>query len=97
MLKSLFSKRLSNRTQNRSISVYVHWYIFFSHTFVISFRPYCSSICPYCDFNKYIVPNVDEERMKRSLLRELENGLKMVPDLDPVVSVILPLCYERDR
>ncbi|KAF9209478.1 radical S-adenosyl methionine domain-containing protein 1 [Haplosporangium sp. Z 27] len=44
-------------------SIYVHW-------------PYCSSKCTYCNFNKYVDPRADHERMERSLLKELEAEIK---------------------
>ncbi|KAF9435363.1 radical S-adenosyl methionine domain-containing protein 1 [Entomortierella beljakovae] len=34
-----------------------------------------SSKCTYCNFNKYVDPNVDNERMEKSLVAELENEL----------------------
>ncbi|KAG0298191.1 radical S-adenosyl methionine domain-containing protein 1 [Linnemannia gamsii] len=43
-------------------SIYIHW-------------PYCSSKCTYCNFNKYVDPNVDNERMERSLVTELKSEL----------------------
>ncbi|KAF9122964.1 radical S-adenosyl methionine domain-containing protein 1 [Mortierella sp. 14UC] len=47
---------------NEPFSVYIHW-------------PYCSSKCTYCNFNKYIDPNVDNERMERALVTELKSEL----------------------
>ncbi|KAF9080534.1 hypothetical protein BGX23_001998 [Mortierella sp. AD031] len=43
-------------------SIYIHW-------------PYCSSKCTYCNFNKYVDPNVDNERMERALVTELKSEL----------------------
>ncbi|ESO84748.1 hypothetical protein LOTGIDRAFT_131730 [Lottia gigantea] len=34
--------------------------------------PYCKRRCPYCNYNKYICKEVDEERMKKCLIQELE-------------------------
>nr|XP_033817382.1 radical S-adenosyl methionine domain-containing protein 1, mitochondrial [Geotrypetes seraphini] len=38
-------------------ALYVHW-------------PYCQKRCSYCNFNKYIARNVDEEVMKQCLVQE---------------------------
>ncbi|KAF9916087.1 radical S-adenosyl methionine domain-containing protein 1 [Lobosporangium transversale] len=57
-------RRLSSiATKSEPFSVYIHW-------------PYCSSKCTYCNFNKYVDPLVDHERMQASLLRELKTELK---------------------
>ncbi|EGG24983.1 hypothetical protein DFA_03229 [Cavenderia fasciculata] len=47
------------------ISIYIHW-------------PYCSKICGYCSFNKYLDgPHVDHSRMKQSMVTELSNLIKL--------------------
>ncbi|KAL5018373.1 hypothetical protein ScPMuIL_004095 [Solemya velum] len=43
-------------------SLYIHW-------------PYCQKRCSYCNFNKYISRNVDNDRMTRCLVTELKNLL----------------------
>ena len=43
--------------------VYVHW-------------PYCEKKCTYCDFNKYVSPNVDHERMKNCIVDEIGHQLQ---------------------
>ncbi|KAI8605500.1 hypothetical protein EDD21DRAFT_363415 [Dissophora ornata] len=48
--------------EQESFSIYIHW-------------PYCLSKCTYCNFNKYVDPNVDNECMERSLVTELETEL----------------------
>jgi len=48
---------------NEPLSIYVHW-------------PYCTSKCTYCNFNKYVDPKVDHDRMERALVQELETELK---------------------
>ncbi|KAM9992936.1 hypothetical protein ACTFIY_010383 [Dictyostelium cf. discoideum] len=50
-----------NKLKDLPISLFVYW-------------PYCSKICPYCNFNKYRdTDKVDHERMSKSLSRELES------------------------
>ncbi|XP_030062214.1 radical S-adenosyl methionine domain-containing protein 1, mitochondrial [Microcaecilia unicolor] len=44
-------------TWSDQAALYVHW-------------PYCQKRCSYCNFNKYIARNVDEEVMKQCLVRE---------------------------
>ncbi|CAO3569482.1 unnamed protein product [Mortierella alpina] len=56
------SSAVSALAQKDAFSIYVHW-------------PYCSSKCTYCNFNKYIDPHVDNDRMERSLAAELEAEL----------------------
>ena len=41
------------------LGLYVHW-------------PFCQSKCPYCDFNSHVVAEVDHDRWRRALCRELE-------------------------
>ncbi|KAF9116938.1 radical S-adenosyl methionine domain-containing protein 1 [Mortierella sp. AM989] len=53
---------LSKVVEPEPFSIYIHW-------------PYCSSKCTYCNFNKYVDPNIDHERMERSLITELETEL----------------------
>ncbi|EFA75993.1 hypothetical protein PPL_10571 [Heterostelium album PN500] len=51
-------------TKPRTTSIYIHW-------------PYCSKICPYCSFNKYMDgPHVDHSAMKQSFLTELNQIVK---------------------
>lgn len=68
-------------SQNRSpstrpVAIYVHW-------------PYCKSICPYCDFNRYLMPTDEsnpertkqthkeiQSSMRKALLLELETNLE---------------------
>lgn len=50
---------------NEQATIYVHW-------------PYCSKICTYCNFNKYVSKNVDENRMLSCLIKETETLLKIV-------------------
>ncbi len=44
---------------NQPLSLYVHW-------------PFCKSKCPYCDFNSYVRPEVDEHAWHDALLKELD-------------------------
>ncbi len=45
---------------NAKLGVYVHW-------------PYCTRICPYCDFNVYKNGDIDPARWARALTRDLEH------------------------
>ena len=47
----------------RTGCVYIHW-------------PYCEKKCTYCDFNKYVSPNVDHKRMQHCLVNELRHQLE---------------------
>lgn len=43
-------------------------------------RPFCTAICPYCNFNKYRQPAVvDGARFSRALLLELERQVARLP------------------
>ncbi|PKY25016.1 putative oxygen-independent coproporphyrinogen III oxidase [Rhizophagus irregularis] len=42
------------------LMIYIHW-------------PFCKSKCTYCNFNKYINPKPDHERMKNSLISEIKD------------------------
>ncbi len=42
-----------------AIAVYIHW-------------PFCQSKCPYCDFNSHVRDQVDQERWRKALLREID-------------------------
>ncbi|XP_059684373.1 radical S-adenosyl methionine domain-containing protein 1, mitochondrial [Gavia stellata] len=45
-------------------AVYVHW-------------PYCRKRCSYCNFNKYVVPVVDEAAVRTCLVREARTLLRL--------------------
>ncbi|XP_077980008.1 radical S-adenosyl methionine domain-containing protein 1, mitochondrial-like [Glandiceps talaboti] len=49
---------------HHTASIYVHW-------------PYCRRRCTYCNFNKYINSNVNEDRLKSCLVRETTTLLEM--------------------
>ncbi len=40
--------------------IYIHW-------------PFCTSKCPYCDFNSHVAETVDQGRWRAALLRELSH------------------------
>ena len=42
----------------KNISIYVHW-------------PFCSSKCPYCDFNSHIKRDIDNNEWGIALITEL--------------------------
>ena len=39
------------RKESSAANVYIHW-------------PYCTKICSYCNFNKYLNTNVDHQRYR---------------------------------
>ncbi|XP_053939624.1 radical S-adenosyl methionine domain-containing protein 1, mitochondrial [Cuculus canorus] len=45
-------------------ALYVHW-------------PYCRKRCSYCNFNKYVVPAVDEAAVRACLVREAQTLLRL--------------------
>ena len=46
--------------------VYLHW-------------PFCVSKCPYCDFNSHVRARIDEARMARALIAEIEHAARFAP------------------
>ncbi|CAI5765947.1 S-adenosyl methionine domain-containing 1, mitochondrial [Podarcis lilfordi] len=45
-------------------ALYVHW-------------PYCEKRCSYCNFNKYIPRNLDEQKMRNCLVREAQTLIQL--------------------
>src|SRR5579863_145353 len=43
------------------LALYIHW-------------PFCTSKCPYCDFNSHVRERIDEARWRNALLRELDRA-----------------------
>ena len=48
---------------NVPISIYIHW-------------PFCTSKCPYCDFNSHIQKNIDQNEWGNCLVSELNYIIK---------------------
>lgn len=55
-------------------ALYVHW-------------PFCRAKCPYCDFNSHVRPQVDHERWRAALLRELSVTAKKLDERTPLGSI----------
>ncbi len=51
----------------KPLAVYIHW-------------PFCKSKCPYCDFNSHVRDQVEQDRWKAALLREMETTAAHVRD-----------------
>lgn len=47
-------------------ALYVHW-------------PFCSSKCPYCDFNSHVADAVDQDRWRRALVAEIAHWAEAAP------------------
>lgn len=54
-------------TSSDNLAVYIHW-------------PFCKSKCPYCDFNSHVREQVEQERWRNALLRELAYMHGLMPD-----------------
>jgi oxygen-independent coproporphyrinogen-3 oxidase len=50
-----------------ALAVYVHW-------------PFCSSKCPYCDFNSHARAEVDETRWRQAYARAIGRWARALPD-----------------
>lgn len=46
------------------ISIYIHY-------------PFCLSKCPYCDFNSYVMENIDKERLEKCYAKEIKNYFEL--------------------
>lgn len=56
--------------------LYVHW-------------PYCSRICPYCDFNVYAAKDRDTAPLLTAILEDIQAHRDRLPDHPPLDSVFL--------
>lgn len=56
--------------------LYVHW-------------PYCSRICPYCDFNVYAAKDRDSAPLLRTIVEDIKAHRARLPDHPPLESVFL--------
>jgi oxygen-independent coproporphyrinogen-3 oxidase len=55
-------------------ALYVHW-------------PFCKAKCPYCDFNSHVRAEVDQQRWRRALVRELDHMAGLAPAAGPLRSI----------
>lgn len=46
--------------------LYIHW-------------PFCTSKCPYCDFNSHVAANIDQNRWNRAYLAEIDRLADLTP------------------
>lgn len=53
--------------QNGGFGIYVHW-------------PFCSSKCPYCDFNSHVWDRVDQEKWREAFRSEIARHAELVPN-----------------
>jgi oxygen-independent coproporphyrinogen-3 oxidase len=61
----------------KKVAVYIHW-------------PFCKSICPYCDFNRYLAEDdaaIPHERMKTSIIKELDRFLQFYSEPITISSI----------
>lgn len=56
--------------------LYVHW-------------PYCSRICPYCDFNVYVARERDAAPLLAAIIQDIRAHRDRLPDHPPLQSVFL--------
>lgn len=52
--------------QQGGFGIYVHW-------------PFCTSKCPYCDFNSHVAAEIDEFRWIRAYLSEIDRYADLLP------------------
>ncbi|WP_137700956.1 radical SAM family heme chaperone HemW [Marimonas lutisalis] len=52
--------------QESGFGIYVHW-------------PFCTSKCPYCDFNSHVAAEIDQSRWVRAYLHEIDRYAEEVP------------------
>ncbi len=52
--------------RDAGFGLYIHW-------------PFCSSKCPYCDFNSHVRASIDEARWRAALLCEMDHFAALTP------------------
>jgi oxygen-independent coproporphyrinogen-3 oxidase len=57
---------LAEDWQQGGFGIYVHW-------------PFCTSKCPYCDFNSHVAAEIDESRWIRAYLGEIDRYADLLP------------------
>ena len=60
---------LKNDWQDWGFGIYLHW-------------PFCSSKCPYCDFNSHVFSNIDEDLWRDAYFLEIERVAKLTGPRD---------------
>jgi putative oxygen-independent coproporphyrinogen III oxidase len=63
----------STSLADRPLALYIHW-------------PFCRSICPYCNFNRYLISAIDEDAWCNAFIKELSYWAQRVGNR-PLVSV----------
>lgn len=62
------------RNSAAPLALYIHW-------------PFCTSKCPYCDFNSHVRESVEQDQWKTALLSELDWMAAQLPGRRPLRSI----------